>query len=215
MSSKDQFIQSLQAELTAVKPLKSPVVRSALWCLATFGFSLGLLLMTGPLRPGVFAQLAKPQFLAETILGFLPLWTASYALFRLNIPGIKVSSVDIALSFFPFVLFSLFLVYGMLVEPALAPSMAGKREHCVVEVAYVSVLPLIFLLWQLKQGYSLYTPTQFMLMGIAASSVPMAAMQMICMYDPTHNLKFHFGPALVVAFVSTGIGTLWYRVFRK
>ncbi|NQZ00769.1 MAG: DUF1109 family protein [Bdellovibrionales bacterium] len=215
MPTKEHFIQSLQQELTPVTPLRSPRVRAALWSLVTLVFSVGVLLLTGPIRPGAFQQMLGVQFALETIIGFLPLWTASYVLFRLNIPGIEVSRGDVILAFAPMLMFLVFLIYGLYVAPALEPSMLGKRHHCVFEVLYVSLLPLVFLIWQLSKGYSLYSPTQFMLMGVAASSVPMATMQLVCMYEPSHILKFHFGPAVMVALLTAILGLLWMKLFKS
>ena len=152
MPTKEHFIQSLQQELTPVTPLRSPRVRAALWSLVTLVFSVGVLLLTGPIRPGAFQQMLGVQFALETIIGFLPLWTASYVLFRLNIPGIEVSRGDVILAFAPMLMFLVFLIYGLYVAPALEPSMLGKRHHCVFEVLYVSLLPLVFFNLATEQG---------------------------------------------------------------
>jgi hypothetical protein len=165
----------------------------------------------GPYRDGFENQFGLNQFTFETSFSLLSLFLASYVVFKLNIPGVPVGGFEKALGFAPASLFIGFLLYGIFVEPSLEPSMAGKRQTCAFEVLVLCVPPLMFLLYQLSKGYSKYDLPQFVLMGLAASSVPIAVMQVACMYDPVHILKFHLGPGLLVTGIATALGTFFIK----
>lgn len=214
MSSKEQFIQNLSAQLQPVKRLASPEKRTLFWSSITLVVITAVLSYLGSYREGASSLIGFNQFTFETIASLLSLFVTSYVVFKMNIPGISVSSMEKALAFAPISFFAGFLLYGMYVEPSVAPTMVGKRPHCVFEVLALSVPPLFFLLYQLSKGHSRYSGAQFLMMGLAASSVPMTVMQVACMYDPTHNLKYHLGPGLVVSVLFTVVAVAFVKIRR-
>jgi len=211
MPSKHQFIESLSAELKPIKRLAPPSVRTLNWALLTFAVVVGGLSLIGPYRPGWIGQLGFNQFTIETLAAFSSLFVGSLIVFKLNVPGLQVSRVEKTIGFLPIFIFISLLLFGLSGHPSLQPSMLGKRPTCVFEVLVMSVPPLVFLLFQLSKGCSRLNATQFFLIGVAASSVPIGLMQVVCMYDPAHILKFHLGPGLVVTGLTVVFGVLWVR----
>lgn len=99
-----------------------------------------------------------------------------------------------------------FYVLGLF-EPALDPSMHGKREHCHYEAFIYSLPPTIISCWLISKRLPLQTFQTGLLTGIAAGMIPALLMRFSCMYDPGHILKAHILPGLVNGFV--GIGFLF------
>jgi hypothetical protein len=126
-----------------------------------------------------------------------------------SIPGLY-RRWPIRLSWFFFIIWLLHFVGGY-VSPSLEPSMLGKREHCAAEAYLYSLPPALLMFWMQRQRFPL-NPLRAAIYGaIAAAMLPALAMQVACMYEPTHILQNHVFPILVLAGV---VGAVAFTIIR-
>ena len=89
--------------------------------------------------------------------------------------------------------------------------MLGKREHCAAEAYLYSLPPALLMFWMQRQRFPL-NPLRAAIYGaIAAAMLPALAMQVACMYEPTHILQNHVFPILVLAGV---VGAVAFTIIR-
>ena len=97
------------------------------------------------------------------------------------------------------------------VSPSLEPSMIGKRDHCSSEAYIYSLPPTLLMIWLQRRRFSLNPLRASIYAAMAAAIIPAVAMQVACMYEPTHILVNHVFPILVLA---TGVGTAAFLITR-
>jgi hypothetical protein len=93
-----------------------------------------------------------------------------------------------------------FYVYGI-VDPALAESMAGKRDHCYLETMLFATLPLLVGLFWAKKLWPINKIQTGLLFGLASGAIAAMVMQFACMYEPMHALLFHILPGLAMGVI--------------
>lgn len=213
MNDRDELIQTLAADLKPVQPV-APAGRMALFWFA--GSCLYLVLVThligGPIRPEAFQQLVTvPRFLFEQLLGLAGLLLLALALFRSAIPGLSVHRlVDVSVTLL--VLWLLQFVIGLW-DPALEPSMSGKRDGCLEETLVYCVPPMVIGLVMIRRLYPLQPLKSALWCCLVAGLLPALYMQIACMYVVPHILKFHIFPGILMALV--GFLVVWVSVGRK
>ena len=202
MSGHEQLIDSLVSDLTPSRPPPRPWLLALAWLLPAAIFVVAITGLLGPLRPNAFAQLAsEPRFLLETLMGVAAIGAAALVAFYSAVPGAINRKWQIA-ALWLMGLWLLNYVVG-LVNPALEPSMLGKRDHCVFETFIYALPPLVLGLIVLQQRlYPLQPLKSAALTGLVAGMLPALYMQIACMYVPLHILKFHVAPGLAVALVA-------------
>lgn len=203
--SREEFIDELTQDLTAVKPVNT-VVSAVYWLTAAFFISLIILLIASPLREGALGQLfSSAHFFIESFIGVIAISMLIYSGFEMAIPSDKSYFQRVRWSLLAMLVWISFYVLG-LIMPALVPSVMGKREFCYVET-FIFALPAlaIGLYWASKQwpAHPIITGG---VIGIAAGSVPALLMQFACMYDPIHILQYHILPGLSVGLLGAIIG---------
>lgn len=210
MVDKDQLLDDLAADLRPVSRLSTGAA-VVLWLVASWAFVVGVTLATGDMRPGWFGQLTQtPRFLFECAIGFAAGLLAFRTGMLLSVPG-RVAwrrAVPAALAWL--LVWIGAYVYG-LVDPALEPSMVGKRPGCFSETFLFASLPLALGLFLVARRAPLRRAWVGALVGAASAALPALMMQVACMYDPKHILQFHLSPVVVMAFVGAGIGWLVLR----
>ncbi len=195
----DKVIDDLAQDLQPARKLLSPLRLTLLWWTASWGFVVGTALLTAPLRPGALDNLVTvPQFTIEIATGLLAGFLVSLAAFRLAVPGLSSNrwllSVVVAL----FCTWVLAYVVG-LEYPALMTGMMGKRPHCALEMLAYSTPLLLAAAWLFARRYTIRSVRAGLLAGAAAGAVPALMMQLACMYEPVHILKYHMAPIVCVA----------------
>ena len=100
---------------------------------------------------------------------------------------------------------------GLLHSPLPAGS-GGYRSLCHVEVLLYGTLGASAGLWALRRLAPLRRVQLGVLVGVVSGAIPAYLMQLGCMYEPTHNLLWHFSPVLAVALIG---GCLAKLVLRK
>jgi hypothetical protein len=195
---KAQLIDSLVEDLKPVTPVRHVLLSTQFWLITAVVLSAGMAWMFGPYRAGALNQLLlSKQFSLETLVGIIAIIALAIAGFRSAIPSAATAFKQ---RFWPISLLCAWLVFYLygLVEPALAESTSGKRDHCYIETVLMSLLPLwIGLSWATKKWP--VNPVQTgVLLGLASGLMSAMVMQFACMYDPAHALLFHVLPGLSV-----------------
>lgn len=208
MTAHEELIAGLSRDLAPVQSPPNLNAMAVAWFLVSAGFIVALTHLTGPVRPGAFAQLAsEPRFLIETLLGAGAIVWTSMAAFRSAIPAALTRSFAMA----GFVLVALWLAqyaFG-LVSPALEPSSLGKRDHCYLETMAYSLPPILVALLLVRRLYPLRFVRTAMTLGLAAGMLPALYMQLACMYEPSHILSLHVLPGLAMLVVGAAAAGLW------
>lgn len=207
----DKIIDALAADLTPVRKPLPPLLLALLWWAASWIVVVGIALALGPLRPGALDQLvAVPQFTLESATGLIAGLLFSLAAFRLSIPGLSNRSLMPVASI---LLGGWVLAYVIgFAHPALETGMTGKREHCAIETLLYSIPALLAAAWLFNSRYTIRSARAGLLIGIAAAAMPALFMQLACMYEPEHILRYHLAPMLPVAI----LGMLVFRyVLRR
>ena len=208
MRKRDDLLDSLTSGLVPVAPAPNLRTLTLVWLLVSACYVVVLTHFLGPIRPTAINQLqSEPRFMLEMLLGAMAAVGLAAVAFRAATPaalGRGVAAVVGAMA----VLWIGGLVAGLF-SPALEPSMLGKRDHCYVETFVYAVPPLVGLLYWQRKLYPLQPEKAALLAGLAAGVLPALYMQIACMYQPSHILAFHVGPALVVAAIAPLLLRLW------
>ena len=86
MNDTDQLIEQLAGRSTPVKPLASPLRRTALWLLLAAATVLAIVLIHGP-RPDFWATMTAPSVALEWTASVLTAVLATYAMFQISVAG--------------------------------------------------------------------------------------------------------------------------------
>lgn len=205
-----RFVEALIADLHPVRPIASLPAAVAGWCAATVGLVALGLAATGSLRPGVATDLASLRFAAECALGVFAAGALAAAGLELPVPGSAHSRRLIAVGLASTTLWAMWLLAGPWLAEAgrlggPLPSMLGKRAHCFVEGLTLSAIGLGLALIALRGRAIAPGSGGGALVGGAAGALTGTAMQLACMYDPGHALRFHVTPILLIAALGAAI----------
>lgn len=206
----DNLIDALAGKLEPVKPLKPHWQRALFWALMSHIFVIVLAIVVAPFRVNFLQQLlSSPQFLLEFIIGVSVGPIACLSAFYLAVPSegaLKKTRILVALA--PLCLQLAFMAFSFL-KPALIPSELGHRHFCYLESGMYGIVPFVVMWFQIKKGYPWHRGFLGIYLSLAAFMPAANIMYIACMYDPLHNLLFHFLPA----FTMTVIASLISRKF--
>lgn len=197
-SERPDLIEALVADLRAVEPAPTLARTLASW----IGFGLLsttlAVLALGGLHETALADLASPRFALEHLAGIASLIALAYAALEIDVPGAPRRSLLLV----PIVLLgSLWLAIAVGARPlhALEASMLGKRAHCFLEGLVIAIPPVLIGMRMVRRRSLRASTLGGVLLGLAAGALPALAMQLACLRDPDHALRFHFTPMLVAA----------------
>ncbi|MCA9770964.1 MAG: DUF1109 family protein [Myxococcales bacterium] len=201
-----ELIRDLSERLEPVRPLAPPWRRALGWGLISATFVAAALAIGGPARPGVLDQIiGVPRFAAEIVLGVGASALGAWIAFSLSVPGLADTWIRRWAAVGLLALWCALLVYG-LDHPAIAPSMEGKRPHCLYETIGYSIPPLILMLVLAARAAPVRGAWVGALAGLASGALPATAMQIACLYSPEHALRFHVAPVAGMAIVGALAG---------
>ena len=210
MTKRDDLLDSLASGLVPVAPAPNLRVLTLVWLLLSASYVVLLTHSLGPIRPTAINQLqSEPRFMLEMVLGAMAAAGLAVVAFRAAMPAALGRGVAAVVG----AMVALWLggfVAGLL-SPALEPSMLGKRDHCYLETFVYAIPPLVGLLYWQRKLYPLQPEKAALLAGLAAGVLPALYMQIACMYQPSHILAFHVGPALAIAAIAPLLLRLWRR----
>lgn len=211
MRSRSELIRELSEELTPAPRLRGPLPLALVWWIGAWIFVVAATLAVQPLRPGVTGQLlSSPRFAAETLLGIIAGLCAIGVAFRLGVPGLGSPRRQIGLALGLLALWAGIYLHGLL-DPALEPSMLGKRALCFAEVLIYGVPTLVASLLLLRRLAPLQRGATGVVAGAAAGAMPGLLMQLACMYIPAHILTHHIAPILGLVVVGSLAGRFMLR----
>jgi hypothetical protein len=211
VSKHNALIDSLAIDLQPSRRSWNINLLAAAWLLFSAAYVVIVAHLLGPIRPEAITQLQnEPRFLLESLLGIAAITLTAFCAFRAAVPG-ALSRPLLGVTAGLIVLWVLSYVAG-LYSPTLAPSMAGKREHCSLETFFYATPPMIAAFLLARRLYPLQPAKTAILIGLAAGMLPALYMQIACMYEPTHILKFHILPGLTVGFASLSVTFGWLKL---
>jgi hypothetical protein len=209
--SRDELIRELSGDLRPAPRLRDPLRLTLIWWIGAWLFVTLATIAVEPMRPGFGSQLlASPRFAGETLFGILVGVFAIRVAFSTGIPGPESTQRRIVLALGLLALWASAYLYG-LVDPALEPSMLGKRRLCFVEVWLYGLPILLAALLLLRRLAPLDRPSAGLVTGAAAGAIPALLMQLACMYIPSHILTHHIAPGAVLALLGAVAGRLLLR----
>ncbi len=205
--SRERLIDELVGALVPVRPPPRSPWLAAGWLAFAGLTATAATLWLGSLRPGALGDLlVSPRFALEALAGLATALAAALAAaalarpraasWRLVGPPLAALAVWLAL-----------VGYG-LVDPALAPSMLGKRPYCVIETLVYAALPLLLGLAVARRLASLERGWCGALLALAAASIPALLMHFACMAEPAHVLRLHLAPMVALALLGIPLGRL-------
>lgn len=203
-NEREILIDTLSRELAPVRPMPRLASIVSIWLVLAAALVLLLVLFAAPFRPFAVAHLADdPWFALEMICGGLAIGLLAIAGFRAAVPG-ELSPGILRAGSAMFALWVLVIASGWM-NPALEPSMVGKRTHCHLESLAYGMPAIIAAAWIVRRLYVL-KPLHFALpVCMAAGAMPAWFMQLACRYEPGHALAFHVLPGMVPAFLGVAI----------
>lgn len=208
MNKHETLISNLSSNLEAVSPPPNINRLATTWFLLSAVYVVAVTHLFGPIRPGAYSQLGtEPRFLLETMLGVAAILWISLLAFRSAIPA-ALSRRFVTGGLVLMMLWLVQYVIG-LVSPALEPSMLGKRNYCYYETVVYSLPVILAGLFFVRRLYPLRPVRTAMSVGLAAGMLPALYMQLACMYEPSHILKLHILPGLLMVGVGAAIATRW------
>ena len=87
MSSQQQLIKSLAAQLKPTSPLMNNNLLTLLWVLGSVLYCLAIIHLLGPIRDSAYSQLlTEPRFMLEMFTGLTAIVLTSVAAFRHTVP---------------------------------------------------------------------------------------------------------------------------------
>lgn len=197
-SERLDFTEALVADLHAVLP--APALRPALAGWVGFGLlSTALFVFSlGSLRGTALADLATPRLALELLFGSATLITLARAALEAGVPGGPGRGSLLAPPLF-FAALWLGVALGVVPLPGPDAAMIGKRAHCFLEGLGITALPALVGVHMIRHRSLRTGALTGGLIGLAAGTFPALAMQLACLYDPVHALRFHFTPMLAAA----------------
>lgn len=207
---RDEIVERLAADLQPTHRLSSSAA-IVLWLVLSWLFVIIVTFATGDLRPGFSVQLLhSPRFLIECLLGFGVGVFAIRTAVLLALPGRTNWRRAVPGALGMVALWAVVYVYG-LVDPALEPSMVGKRPHCFSETLMFSSIPIALGLLLIARRTSIHRGWTGVLLGVSAASLPALMMQIACMYDPKHILLLHLMPVGIMGIIGGILGKIILR----
>ncbi len=208
--SRDLLIAELAAAATPVKRPGQTAHQLVLWLALAVGLSVLGVLLGGTLVVSRWPLPQAPQFLGESLLGVAAIIALANAAFKTGIPSPVAVTRQVVWPLLLLVVWIGVQSYG-LIDPALAPSMVGKRAHCWLEALLVGIPALVLGCCAVRRLWPLHGAWTGALLGLASGAIPALMMQFICMYEPTHILKFHVLPGLATGLVGAVLGSWLLR----
>lgn len=198
---KESFnIDDLVNDLDPVTPLAHPRKRYFLWLCFHLVLTTLITLGLGPLRNGFEADLLNPRFFLSFALYLGNFAFLSYLAVFGTIPG------ALPVNRYKWGSFLFLILVGVLVFeiffPAKEVSMEGKRADCAMQILYLSFLPVGHLIYMVRKGIPFFSQKLALATAFSVGLLPASLMQIACMYDPMHGLKFHLGPAVFVGIIA-------------
>ncbi|GAB1256417.1 hypothetical protein NBRC116494_09190 [Aurantivibrio plasticivorans] len=207
-SSRGNLIDQLAGDIAKDHGIRVyPAARYAWsWGILAALAVIGVTAWVAPLRAGFLSDLLTLRYGIEMASGLLMALGLIVLAFRTAVPG-SVSPLLVTTTLLAGILWVGMVAWGVF-DPALEPSMVGKRDHCLEEVLIYS-FPLAVLGGALlRRGYVLNGWLSGAIIGFVSTVIPALIMQLACMYVPMHALIYHLSPAAFVGLLGCLLGAV-------
>jgi hypothetical protein len=195
------LIDALVADLEPVRPAIPWRQAMVAWWVISWVVVGAAILASGPVRDGLIGGLiGSPRFALELAFGFAAGLAAIWTGLESGVPGAPSGPRSWAPPLLLFCAWTLAIGYG-LIHPNNAATMDGKRVHCFIETLLLSLPPLSVALYLLRGRILFARAGAGLLVGAAAAAIPALWMQVTCMIEPLHVLKFHLSPVFIIGLV--------------
>ncbi|HEX2687186.1 MAG TPA: DUF1109 domain-containing protein [Kofleriaceae bacterium] len=212
--NREVVIQSLVAELTPVRRLRSVDTRASLWaglaiaCVALGCYGLGM-------RPDLSRKLSEIAFLAESVALIAIFASAARCAFQLGVPGVEPSAhlrIAPALAAFAWI----FLVARRWsAGPAIGAMFWTEGLLCIARIAGLTLVPLVAIFVMLRRGAPRARGRTGILALVSATALAAAGTRLICAKDgAAHVLVWHAVPVAFAALVGIAAGRALLRCER-
>lgn len=201
---KYEIIDALVAQGVQKKTLKPFFNRFMSYMPLILLLNLLIFISIAPLRSRFLTDFFIPLFSLESATLFFLSLMGSYLAFKLSVPG---NSAKAILK----VLVSAGLLYFMFhtlshVHTPLEETMGAKRAYCYLEVILYSFAVFFLMMKTLNQAAPTRKRLSALIVSISAAAFNIGLMQIGCVIEPSHILKFHILPALLMILLGTAIG---------
>lgn len=207
---RERLIDELATGLEPARRLPRALWLGVAWLAFAWLTATGLTLATGPLRPGVLAEIVRSaHFDLELLAGLatgLAALIAAGALARVREASWRVIGAPLA----ALALWAA-LVALRLAEPASEDPLLGKRSTCIVEIFVYALPPLALGLALARRMASLERRWCGALLALAAGAIPALWMHVACAGEPIHVLRAHLAPLVALAALGALAGGLALR----
>ena len=205
--TRDEWIDRLVSDLTPVAAPPRPWRDVGVWLVLAWASTLLLTVLMGPFRAGAAAEwLASSRFQLETVVVALASVVTGALVARAAIPARGSARSPLLAALLLLGAWALLLAWAHAVPP-FPLDMTGKRAACVLEVLADAALPCALGLWWLRRRYAVLAPGLVgAALGLAAGAIPAIVMQLACVYEPTHALRFHLGPVVICGLLGAVLG---------
>lgn len=212
--SRQDFINDLVGDLRPVRRPGRVGYALAAWLAIAIVYSVGIVVATGPLRPGALHDLvAYPAFAVETLLAVAAIFALPLAALLSSIPAAHRPVRLVFATLIPLGLWVGVYVVGLRF-PAHPVSELGNRSYCIWQAVLFSLPSFALILWIARRQFPLWPRTTAFLAGTAAAAIPAELMQFACMYVPGHILTHHLTPMLITAALGALVGPFVLRARR-
>jgi hypothetical protein len=194
---RSEFIKNVAAGHRPVTPLMLPGWRAIVWFSVVLAGTTVAMVLDQEFRPEFAGQLVQhPALLIEVVAALALTLLGAYAAFVRAVPGERVPRWAVSALWISGILFGAGLVAEF---THLAPetSTLGSRAHCWTEIPIYGASGMLVFVLMVRRGVVRFSWLHGLGYGIAGL-VPGTLMQLACMYEPVHNMLYHFLPALPV-----------------
>jgi hypothetical protein len=205
--SRQILIGNLVGDLTPVRHAGQTWRSWLVWLAIASLYSAAIVLVTGTVRGnGLTALLDVPAYALEILAATVAIALLSRTALRTAIPDDRSWPRRVALPVLALAAWLAFVVWGLLVEPALPASIQDQRPHCFSQALMFSVPSLGLMLWLARGLLPLSPRVTAALAGAAAAALPAVLMQIACKYEPVHALAYHLSVIPLVAALGALVG---------
>jgi len=199
----DDLIESLAANLSPVRPLRAPLLRTLMWLAIVSAGALLIILRFANLS--VFmGRVEVPRVALECLGSLLTAITAIFVAFELSVPGRSMRWVWLPLP--PLLLWLAASGVGCLANGLGIRAVQGESAHCFIFIAGMSIPLSIGLFWMLRRAHPIapLPVAIFGTLGVAAASATL--LQFFHPFDITVlDLGFHLAAVGFVVFLGAAL----------